>query len=583
MEPLSIAASFIAMGQAIAAIPKIIAILRSATELGYELAGLLNELATLQAIQLSVEDSITALSGADHLYQLGRPETQLLLRTRNDLTDLVNGLQTLAERCSRKLGEHGLPRPNHLKLLWKSKDITRLRERARTICIHINLALSQISLVSQVTILGIGASLHIKVPRVIPLKNSEAWSAAYGGNSTALKHWLSTLRYSPFDVQSDGASLVLHAIRGGRGSTVEFLVDFWDIGKGTKCDDLTVYYATLALEAAGTDQARTKDQYTRSLCLIAASREGYNENITEPTLHQLVRDGLDISHHAMPWAINSYDTWQRTPLVIACQVGNLEAARMLIMRGASVDLPDLLGRTPLMWAVKHREHHTSSALAELLLDAGCNADVKDRFGHPAIGIAMQGSFPNGYSPCLRRLVKQTDVRALNKPPDDPFRQNPLHWFACTASRSDPGTREILALLLSAGARLDMPDVRGHIPLQRAIMRNNTVGFDLLRSAYEQTNAELYDGHAILCTAATNAGAEILRGLMDSCLMDTVDIDSLDERGEDPVSIFRRRATVPEDMMAGLSRPTAEETMAFESLVQNIRCRILKERIGPSSS
>ncbi|KAE8391284.1 ankyrin repeat-containing domain protein [Aspergillus alliaceus] len=433
------------------------------------------------------------------------------------------------------------------------------------------------------TILGVGASLHIKVPRVIPLENSEAWSAAYGGNSTALKHWLSTLRYSPFDVQSDGASLVLHAIRGGRGSTVEFLVDFWDIGKGTKCDDLTVYYATLALEAAGTDQAHTKDQYTRSLCLIAASREGYNENITEPTLHQLVRDGLDISHHAMPWAINSYDTWQRTPLVIACQVGNLEAARMLIMRGASVDLPDLLGRTPLMWAVKHREHHTSSALAELLLDAGCNADVKDRFGHPAIGIAMQGSFPNGYSPCLRRLVKQTDVRALNKPADDPFRQNPLHWFACTASRSDPGTREILGLLLSAGARLDMPDVRGHIPLQRAIMRNNTVGFDLLRSAYEQTNAELYDGHAILCTAATNAGAEILRGLMDSCLMDTVDIDSLDERGENPVSIFRRRATVPEDMMAGLSRPTAEETMAFESLVQNIRCRILKERIGPCSS
>ncbi|KAB8228817.1 uncharacterized protein BDW43DRAFT_290066, partial [Aspergillus alliaceus] len=171
MEPLSIAASFIAMGQAIAAIPKIIAILRSATELGYELAGLLNELATLQAIQLSVEDSITALSGADHLYQIGRPETQLLLRTRNDLTDLVDGLQTLAERCSRKLGEHGLPRPNHLKLLWKSKDINRLRERARTICIHINLALSQISLVSQVTQTKLLLEIHsVTVPSTLPLR-----------------------------------------------------------------------------------------------------------------------------------------------------------------------------------------------------------------------------------------------------------------------------------------------------------------------------------------------------------------------------------------------------------------------------
>lgn len=46
MEPISIAASFIALGQAVGMVPKFVKILRSTTHLGDELASLLNEVSS---------------------------------------------------------------------------------------------------------------------------------------------------------------------------------------------------------------------------------------------------------------------------------------------------------------------------------------------------------------------------------------------------------------------------------------------------------------------------------------------------------------------------------------------------------
>ncbi len=61
------------------------------------------------------------------------------------------------------------------------------------------------------------AGLQIRVPRILAVNNAPAWSAAWGGDSSALKYWLSSHTYSPFDIQGDGASLLLVSKVPSRG------------------------------------------------------------------------------------------------------------------------------------------------------------------------------------------------------------------------------------------------------------------------------------------------------------------------------------------------------------------------------
>ncbi|EGZ20403.1 hypothetical protein PHYSODRAFT_434000, partial [Phytophthora sojae] len=57
-----------------------------------------------------------------------------------------------------------------------------------------------------------------------------------------------------------------------------------------------------------------------------------------------------------------------TALIIACQHGRLEATRALIYGGASVDLPDNIGDTPLIWA-SSKGH---GPIVQLLVEGGAS-------------------------------------------------------------------------------------------------------------------------------------------------------------------------------------------------------------------
>lgn len=68
-----------------------------------------------------------------------------------------------------------------------------------------------------------------------------------------------------------------------------------------------------------------------------------------------------------------------TPLVIACNLGFIEAVPPLIAAGAKVDEPNSTGETPLITAV----HNRSILMMRLLLQAGANPDRKDNSGRSA--------------------------------------------------------------------------------------------------------------------------------------------------------------------------------------------------------
>ena len=76
---------------------------------------------------------------------------------------------------------------------------------------------------------------------------------------------------------------------------------------------------------------------------------------------------------------NIADSKGVTPLMLAANLGFLEAVQALVTGGARVDIADQTGETPLISAV----HRRDAALVRVLLKAGANPDRADNSGRSA--------------------------------------------------------------------------------------------------------------------------------------------------------------------------------------------------------
>ena len=71
---------------------------------------------------------------------------------------------------------------------------------------------------------------------------------------------------------------------------------------------------------------------------------------------------------------------EQTPLMVAAREGALEAARLLLRRGARLDARDSIGRTPLHIAARPWWQE-NAALVTLLLEAGAQPSIRDNQGY----------------------------------------------------------------------------------------------------------------------------------------------------------------------------------------------------------
>ena len=102
--------------------------------------------------------------------------------------------------------------------------------------------------------------------------------------------------------------------------------------------------------------------------------------------------------------VDGLDEQGRTPLMHAASVGTLEAVRMLIERGANVNVADRAGVTPLMFAAR------DLAKVRLLLEKGADPAAKSRIGQTALLVAAARP---GSVDILRALVaKEADPRVV---------------------------------------------------------------------------------------------------------------------------------------------------------------------------
>ncbi|KAI8633123.1 hypothetical protein F5Y19DRAFT_490311 [Xylariaceae sp. FL1651] len=128
MEVIGAIASFIAIGQAIGTVPKIVATLRSLTGASAELHALAEELEYLHLVHEHMSDNIKLVSGEHSHALLKVKEPPLLQRLRSDLELTIHQLEELAAACI-VAGESSKVSKVHW---WKKRgDIKSLQVKCR--------------------------------------------------------------------------------------------------------------------------------------------------------------------------------------------------------------------------------------------------------------------------------------------------------------------------------------------------------------------------------------------------------------------------------------------------------------------
>jgi ankyrin repeat protein len=167
--------------------------------------------------------------------------------------------------------------------------------------------------------------------------------------------------------------------------------------------------------------------------------------------------------------VDARDTRGRTALLAATHANRIDAARLLIERGADVNAKDEMQDSPFLYA------GAAGRLEILRMTLGAGADLgsTNRYG----GTALIPAAHHGHVETVRELLKtKIDVDHVNR----------LGWTALLEAiiLGDGGAAhtEIVRLLVSRGASLQLADAQGVTPLAHAEQRGQHAIADILRRA-----------------------------------------------------------------------------------------------------
>ena len=171
---------------------------------------------------------------------------------------------------------------------------------------------------------------------------------------------------------------------------------------------------------------------------------------------------------------NGRDAQGRTPLLIALSQQNEKTARRLVDAGASVDLADANGFTPLMAAAMHGNLEMFRLL--LVRTANLHAEARTNDGRDLLGMALDGDNPEIVEIVLQRL-----------PPM-------LQWTSSThralSAALQAGKKEQIRLLLGKHPAPPTPEGKKVPFLAYAIAGNNSSLFSTLLACGADPNTVL---------------------------------------------------------------------------------------------
>lgn len=163
----------------------------------------------------------------------------------------------------------------------------------------------------------------------------------------------------------------------------------------------------------------------------------------------------------------------QTALMIIARTPTVEAARILIKAGADVNATEQWrGQTALMWAAAQKQ----PAMMKLLLDQGADADAR--------------SLPNDWE---RQVTAEPRMKIL-----------PTGGLTPLLYATREGCTECVALLIKAGANLNLPDPDGVTPLVMAGLNARWDSMKLLLEAGANTDKwDVYGRNPLYMTVDYN--------------------------------------------------------------------------------
>ncbi|KAI0173607.1 hypothetical protein GGR52DRAFT_394903 [Hypoxylon sp. FL1284] len=131
MDPISAIASFIAIGQALAAAPKIIDALSSVIKVRQEVLDLLNEIEILHGLGRHIREAVANFPSDDTTGSFSTPKSRLIKSVEDDLVSTVAQLQELAQKCRRETKDVDQLKVNRLRWFLKRGKIADLSKRVK--------------------------------------------------------------------------------------------------------------------------------------------------------------------------------------------------------------------------------------------------------------------------------------------------------------------------------------------------------------------------------------------------------------------------------------------------------------------
>jgi len=168
-------------------------------------------------------------------------------------------------------------------------------------------------------------------------------------------------------------------------------------------------------------------------------------------------------------SINVRDNRGRTPLLIATHADNSELARVLIAAGADVNAKDHIEDSAFLYAGAEGRNE----ILRMTLEAGADLKSTNRYGGTALIPAAHHGHPETVAILLRTRIDKDHV-------------NKLGWTALLEAvilgDGGPTYARIVQMLVKAGANPNIADRNGVTPLAHARARNLTEIAKILETA-----------------------------------------------------------------------------------------------------
>ncbi|KAI0847701.1 ankyrin [Daldinia vernicosa] len=404
------------------------------------------------------------------------------------------------------------------------------------------------------SIVGAGASLHLRVPRII----SDCENIGFyimKGNTEGICWEMSYRRLSPFD-QIGGTNILYYLLRWRVYDSIPFILNgAMSILRGT---DTGKQAAVLARYYMSYCRPDSREQ-TILREVIALDDE--SEDDSWP-VHEAVRRGGDLikALKESPDDIDVLDNTGNTPLHLALLRCDNAAMQILISQGANLNCFDIRGHTPLRLALLLLGYDQ----AQLLIDGGCDINVVDYLRISALrGVATSAS--KGSAKAVSLLLNH-GVNTF-----DCF-GNALHWLAAAGSAAD--IEEKFHLFVDAGVNIEGENRFNRTVLMEALYSRNGHMLRLLVGAGYRFDGLPSNKNALI-QAAWYGYTESIDTIEQTKF--TADVRMRNEYGRTPLETFEWRMDA--DPVKDAIYPLLDDDIeAFWKLLQGVRDRYLTAEI-----